>query len=170
MSGADLVRRFAGALLAVAEGESPGSFVAFLAPTLPFDVVRRSGRIYASPESFARYDGVARVVGGLDVQQAAAAWRALEPLFARAHQEIAPSGRTLSQTLDAATAHLIAVPLPEEALRLVERGALYEYADAEFEQLTAAQKHLLRMGPDNARAVQGKLREFRVALGMPDVP
>ncbi|HZA13941.1 MAG TPA: DUF3014 domain-containing protein [Myxococcaceae bacterium] len=170
MSGADLVRRFVGALFSVADGASPRAFVTFLTPRETFEAAWRSGRLYASPASFARYDGIARVVGGLDVQQATSAWRALEPLFARAHQEIAPPGRTLSQTLDEATAHLIAVPLPEKPLRLVERGALYAYADPDFERLTAAQKHLLRMGPDNARVVQSKLRELRAALGMPEVP
>jgi hypothetical protein len=170
MSSADLVRRFVGSLFAVAEGNSPRTFVAFLAPSVPFKALYRSGRPFASPASYARYDAIANAVGLLDVQQAAAAWRALEPLLARAHQEIAPPGRTLAQTLDEATAHLLAPRLPDSAARLVERGAVYAYVDPELERLTAAQKHLLRMGPANARVVQTKLRELRAALGLPAVP
>jgi len=33
--------------------------------------------------------------------------------------------------------------------------------------LTAAQKQLLRMGPENARIVQAKLCEIALALGVP---
>jgi hypothetical protein len=45
----------------------------------------------------------------------------------------------------------------------------YEYADPKLEALTAGQKVLVRMGPDNARAVKTKLRELRSALiGLPD--
>jgi hypothetical protein len=170
MSGADLVRRFVGALLAVADGESPRTFLPFLSPGAPFEAIERSGGLYPSPTSFARYDRIGQVVEGLDMEKAAAAWRALGPLLTRAHLEIAPPGRTLHQTLDDATAHLLAVPIPETELQLVERGALYAYADPAFERLTAAQKHLLRMGPPNARAVQAKLRQLRAALGMTAVP
>jgi hypothetical protein len=37
--------------------------------------------------------------------------------------------------------------------------------DPDLENLTAAQKHLLRMGPENIRVIQAKLREIAQALG-----
>jgi len=48
------------------------------------------------------------------------------------------------------------------------RGAVgYAYADEGLESLNGAQKHLLRMGPRNARLVKDKLREIAAALGIP---
>ena len=47
------------------------------------------------------------------------------------------------------------------------RGIGYGYADPKLEAMPAAQKQLLRMGPENARAVQAKLREIALALGIP---
>ena len=45
----------------------------------------------------------------------------------------------------------------------------YTFADRELEGLSLAQKHLLRLGPDNARRVQDKLRALARALEL-EVP
>ena len=37
----------------------------------------------------------------------------------------------------------------------------YEFSKPEYEALSAGQKMLLRMGPDNERRLKAKLREFR---------
>jgi Protein of unknown function (DUF3014) len=169
LSGPDLVRRLVGALWTVSQGDSPRKFVAFLSPGAPFAVEARAGRIYTSPRSFARYSAIAQVAQSFDSEKAAAGWRALEPFLARAHQEIAPRGRTIQQTFDDATAQLLRVPVPEGDVELVEKGAIYAYADPELERLSPAQKHLLRLGPTNARAVQAKIRELREALGLADI-
>jgi hypothetical protein len=48
------------------------------------------------------------------------------------------------------------------------RGAeVFAYADARLENLSAAQKHLLRMGPRNVRIIQQTLHELGVAFGIP---
>jgi len=52
-------------------------------------------------------------------------------------------------------------------LRLRLHGVGYAFADALDERLTAAQKQVLRMGPENTRIVRAKLREIALALGIP---
>ena len=47
---------------------------------------------------------------------------------------------------------------------LVKPEAVYLFEDPELEALTAGQKILLRMGPENAMAVKEKLREIRRLL------
>jgi hypothetical protein len=50
-----------------------------------------------------------------------------------------------------------------------EEGVVtYQMADYSLENLSEAQKHLLRMGPENIRKIQGKLREMARALGVPE--
>jgi hypothetical protein len=44
---------------------------------------------------------------------------------------------------------------------------VWAFADPELEALSAAEKHLLRMGPENARQVQEKLSELAELLGYP---
>jgi hypothetical protein len=63
-------------------------------------------------------------------------------------------------------ATLVGVPVPGADVLLVHKGALNAFADPRLEELTAAQKQLLRMGPRNVRLIQAKLREIGSALGM----
>jgi hypothetical protein len=44
----------------------------------------------------------------------------------------------------------------------------YALADPKLEELDAAQKHLLRMGPENLQLIQAKLRELALNLGFSD--
>ena len=53
--------------------------------------------------------------------------------------------------------------MPDRA-ELVRKEANWIFADAELENLSALQKQLLRMGPENAEILQRKARELRAAL------
>ena len=44
----------------------------------------------------------------------------------------------------------------------------YKIADPKLEELSAPQKHLLRMGTENVLKIQDKLREFAIELGIPE--
>jgi hypothetical protein len=59
---------------------------------------------------------------------------------------------------------LLATPEPQRPLRLIKPEAYFLYAEEELESLSAGQKVLLRMGPDNAARVKDRLRAFRDAL------
>jgi hypothetical protein len=49
---------------------------------------------------------------------------------------------------------------------VVKKGVVtYIYADSRLENLSEAQKHLLRTGPENVRIIQEKLREIALELG-----
>ncbi|MGH7803806.1 MAG: DUF3014 domain-containing protein [Candidatus Binatia bacterium] len=42
----------------------------------------------------------------------------------------------------------------------------YRFTDSRLEGLAPAEKHLVRMGPGNAKRVQAKVRELREALAL----
>ncbi|RKG86320.1 DUF3014 domain-containing protein, partial [Corallococcus terminator] len=167
LAAEDLVRRFAAATNLVAEGQSPRMPLSFMAPAGGFQVAKRKGRTLMAPESTARYDTLARVIASLDVKAVQRVYQELKPLLDAAHAELAPPGRGLDPTLSQAIARLTRVPVPRTPVELTPRGALYVYADPNLEALGAAEKHLLRMGPDNMRKVQAKLTELATALGLP---
>ena len=73
---------------------------------------------------------------------------------------------SFDRTLERAIVSLLATPIPDGPVDVTPRGIVYGYADPDIESVTAAQKHLLRMGPRNARAIQQKLREIALELGM----
>jgi hypothetical protein len=163
-----LIRRFAAAVSNMAEGESPRAVLPFLAPQGTFQAVEAKGHTFIAPESFARYDPVARALTSLDTQATARAYQELKPLIEKAFAEIGRPGQRFDETLARAIQRLLDTPIPEGSIEVVDMpGVNYAYAAPELEQLSAAQKHLLRTGPANARAIQTKLRELRGALGLP---
>jgi hypothetical protein len=164
-----LLQRFTTAVSNIADGESPRMVLSFLAPTEGFKVVEAKGKTTIDPQSYARYDAVARVMGSLDVPGVARAWLELKPLVDRVYAEIAPPGRTFEQTLNQAIQHLLEVPVPQGDVEVVPKGGLYAYADPKLEGLSRAQKHLLRMGPQNAKAIQLRLQELHTSLRLPAI-
>lgn len=164
----DLARRFATAVNNIAEGESPRASLSFLAPQGAFQTVERKGHTFIAPGSFARYDAVTRVLTSLDTQASALTYKALLPLFEQAYAEIGRPGQTFDQTFTKAIQRMLDTPVPEGDVEVVPaKGALFAYVAPELEQLSPAQKHLLRMGPEHARALQAKLRDFQAALANP---
>ena len=167
----DLVRRFTAAVQQVADGESPRASVPFLAPAGPFLAKEpKKGPATIDPRSYARYDAVARCIASIDAAKAAAAYRALQPLLDRAWRELGPPGTKFDGAMARAMGRLVSVPVPKGAVEVVPKGALWAFKDGSLESRTAAEKHLLRMGPDNMQRVQVKLRELQGALGLPEKP
>jgi hypothetical protein len=174
-----LLQRFTTAVANIAEGESPRMVLSFLAPTEGFKVVEtpvktpkgkpRQVKTTIDPQSYARYDAVARVLGSLNVADAGHAWLELKPLIDRVYAEIAPPGRTFDQTMNQAIQHLLAVPVPQGDVEVVPKGGLYAYADPKLEGLSQAQKHLLRMGPQNMQIIQRRLMELHSAMLLPAI-
>jgi hypothetical protein len=164
-----LLQRFTTAVSNIADGESPRMVLSFLAPTEGFQVIEAKGKTTIDPKSYARYDAVARVMGSLDVAAAASAWVELKPLVDRVYAEMAPPGRTFDQTFNLAIQHLLEVPVPQGDVEVVAKGGLYGYADPKLEGLSRAQKHLLRMGPQNMQTIQRRLTELHTHLRLPAI-
>jgi len=166
LSAEDLIRRFVSATNAIAEGQSPRTQLSFLAPTGGFRVTRRAGRAVIAQESYARFDGITRAFTSVDTRGAQRVYQEFKPLLEAAHAEIAPPGRTLDQVLAQAIGRLTQVPVPTGPIEVTAKGNLHAYADSRLEALSGAEKHLLRMGPENMRKVQTKLTELAGALGL----
>lgn len=162
-----LIRRFVATVDNIAEGVSPAPHLAHLRPRDGFTARKVEGRWLADPKSHRRYEALTSIFVGLDTERAAKLYRALRPLCDDAYRELGYPGRTFDQTLAAAIDRLLAVELPARPPELVSHATVFVYADPALEQLPAAEKHLLRLGPENARRVQAKLRDLAAALGLP---
>jgi hypothetical protein len=161
----DLVRRFVAAVDEVALGQSPRAHAQFLRPRGPFRVTDREGSIVTAPRSFRRYNVVADVVASVDVELCAALYRRAAPLISEAFADLGYPDTVFDERLRAALALLLATPVPTGREALVQPAVRFLYQDEALEALEPAQKQLMRMGPDNVRRVQTKLRELERALG-----
>ena len=100
-----------------------------------------------------------------DARAAAALFRIWQPRIDQAYRELGYPDESFSDVLLAAFRQLLAVPEIRGRPLLVPEGVGYAYADPELENLSASQKQLLRMGPENVLRVQQKLREIARHLG-----
>src|SRR5438094_661952 len=93
-------------------------------------------------------------------------YRRLQPLCEDAYRGLGkPQGR-FDDVLVKAIRTLLATPVVEGDVELTPKVITYAFADPALEGLSPAQKHLLRMGPKNERAIQAELRALATALGM----
>jgi hypothetical protein len=166
----DLVRRLTAAVDCIADGTSPRDSLEFLSPRKKFAVRKVNGALFIDPRSYARYDLVAAVLDSVDAQAAAALVKDLRPYFKAASRELGVPDRDFQSTLVKAIKEMLKTPVVERAIPLREKVISFSIAplpDLQLEDLTAAQKHLLRMGPKNTRKIQNKLRDIALALGAP---
>jgi hypothetical protein len=159
-----LIRSFTAAIVNIAEGATPKAHLGILAPAEPFTVGRGPGGRFPSSKSYSRYDSLTGVFLSLDTQGTVELYGKLEPLIDTAFAELGYPGEEFRRVLIGALDHLLAVPIIEGDVSLSETVAAYRFTDPDLEALSAAQKQLLRTGPDNVRKVQGKLAEFRREL------
>lgn len=163
----DLVRRFVVSVEAVAGGASPAGQVRAVAPRGPFTVRSERGALVIDPASFARYDGLVVMVEALDPQDLARIYGRIKPRLEDAHAELGVGG-TFDEQMQQALQHLLATPdVPASAHLEQAKGTNYAYSDPAIEGLSAAQRQLLRLGPERAARVKAHLRRFATALGIP---
>jgi hypothetical protein len=165
-----LIRNFVAAVENIAAGHSPRAQIPFFTPNGPFAVTEEDGETFADPRSFRRYDLFADVFTSLDTEGTITLYRQLTPAISEAYKELGHADGRFHPTLERAIAELLRVPVVEERIWLDPQLITYKMVDPGLEGLSAAQKHLLRMGPDNVRSIQAKLREisqhpdFRAAM------
>jgi hypothetical protein len=108
-----------------------------------------------------RYEPYVHAFASLDSRQAVALYVRFYPLFQQAYRELGyPNGYFNDRLVDVID-NVLAAPVVEGAVGLVQPKVLYEYADPGLQSLSAGQKVMVRMGPENAAKVKAKLREIR---------
>jgi len=160
-----LIRRFVAAVDNIAEGNSPREQLDSMWPEEKHRAIEKDERVFLDPSSYERYDEITEVFVSLDSAKAVDVYRKLEPLIAEAYRDLGYPDRDFDETLGGAIDELLRAPVVVGEVELDPQVMRYEYRDLELEGLSDAQKQLLRMGPTNVPQVQGKLREFAIALG-----
>lgn len=165
----DIVRRLVAAVVQVSEGESPHETLGFIVVQGPFAVTEKGKgkkrKLFMGPKATARYDPFTKIVGSINAEAAGKLYAKVRPFAEAVFKEIAPPGKKFDDALQKAIDHLAAVPLSDAPIELKPptEGIGYLYANPDLEKLSRAQKHLLRMGPKNARVIVAQLKAFRAA-------
>jgi hypothetical protein len=117
-----------------------------------------------SAANFARYAPLVHAVRGADVKELAVVYERLYPLFQQAYEDLGYPGKYFNDRLVQVIDDLLQTPEVPAPIPVVQPKVFWEYADASLENRSAGQKLLIRMGPENARIIKAKLREFRAEI------
>lgn len=165
----DLIRQMANGIDRISRGQSPAADLAVLRPAADFAVQGRRNAQTIDPASYRRYDRHAALVESLEARGVAEAYRTIQPRLDEAYRALGRTQGSVDVALDAALTLLLETPVPDEPIAVVPgKGATYAYRDPALENLAPIQKQLLRMGPDNVRRIQARLRAIRAELRQSD--
>ena len=114
-----------------------------------------------SADNRERYAPYVTLPEAVDIRYLAALYARFYPLFQQAYQELGYPQGYFNDRLVAVLDHLLATSEPAGPLHVIQSKELYQFANPELERLSAGQKILVRMGPDNAVRIKARLREFR---------
>lgn len=113
----------------------------------------------------ARYAPYLELVRALDVEKFATLYVRFYPLFQAAYAELGTKKHFNDRVIEVID---IALASPEQTgpikVAQPDKQYRYKFVDERLESMPAAQKALLRMGADNARAVKDKFRAIRERL------
>jgi hypothetical protein len=164
----ELIRRFVAGVDNIANGLSPRSNIEFFMPDGEYQAIKRDSVYYADPDGYSRYNPVVDVFISLDSQKCVSLFRGLKPLLQEAYRDLGYPNEDFEPTLIKAIVELLNAPVVDGTILLDKRVLSYVMLDPKLENLSEAQKHLLRMGPENVEAIEKKLREMALALGFPE--
>jgi hypothetical protein len=165
----NLIRNFTVVVANIAAGEAAAGRVAVLRPKGTFQVEERGEDLFINSRSYARYLPLATAATSIKPEDAARLYTQLKPRIDEAYAELGQPNTTFDQVLEQAIVILLRTPVPQGPIPVEPNGAAvaFRYADPALEKLTPSQKLLIRLGPDNQRAVQTALRNIALALGIP---
>jgi len=133
-------------------------------PEARFVVDEIDNSAYMGTQSYQRYDNIVNWFVGLNTQAVVAVFKQYEPLFDEAYAEISRPGDTFIARFNRAVSVVNATPIQQGLIELNSDKIMYTYADEALESLPAAQRQMLRLGPNNMARVKAKLNEIQQAL------
>ena len=160
-----LIRKFVAFTDNVAHGQVAKEPVRSLAPEGPFLVHKIDEKTFEVDHlSYGRYTPFVKIAVSIDARRAAEFYHLLRPLFQIAYAELGYGSQTFDDVMFQSIGRLLETPMIEGQIRLVQPVVMYKFEDPKLESLSAAQKQLIRMGPENTRLLKAKISEISLEL------
>ena len=123
--------------------------------------------LYMEKTSYSRYDRLANAVDAINVQKGLSLYLAFRPLFKQVYDEFSyPEDYRLEDIFMKAAASVIEAPIITGRVSLLRHSMRYKFADKKLEALNDVEKQMIRMGPENTKKIQNKLRQLVEAMSV----
>ena len=165
LSPAELIRKFVVFVDNIAKGKVAREAILVIAPSDPFSVTTISEKTFLlDPLSYERYDNFTGVITSIDARRAAEFYDLLQPLFQEAFEELGYPEQNFNSVVFRAIGQLLEAPVVKDPILLTRPVVMYEFLDPSLESLSILHKQMIRMGPNNTKALHLKLSEIAVEL------
>ena len=159
----DLVLRAAAVIANGRDGDIPTRLLGFARVPGAFEVEDAGGVTVVAPATHLRYHALVETATAIPPGQAADLIVLLEPLLV---EGLAMLGRPEAPRalLTATLQHVLDTPVTRGPIAVEQPKVFYLFKNPTLESRSALQKQLLRMGPDNVRALKAYARELASEL------
>ena len=131
--------------------------------------VQKDGEtITLDPSNYERYDRIISYVEKMDARKIGRLYAKFYPLLQRTYEETGFPEERFHDRVLAALDDMMDAPRPTGPIRLVQPKVLYRFEDDHLESLSAGQKIMIRVGPDNAARLRKVLARVRAAMAAHD--
>jgi Protein of unknown function (DUF3014) len=114
--------------------------------------------------NYQRYAPYVHLLQSLNTEQFTTVYFHYYPLFQQSYEGLGYPNGYFNDRLVAAIDDALAAPDVRGPVALVRPNVMYQYSDPKIESLSAGQRLMVRLGPDNEAVVKAKLREVRAAV------
>lgn len=160
----EMLRNFVTFVDNLSRGDLATKFAPLKRPKQKFSVREAEGLLYLDESSYKRYNLYIDIINSLNIELALEHYQRLMPLIDEAYMELGYEKGTFNRTLTNAIDLMLAAPTIRGPIELVAPSAMYKFKDPQLEQLPAAQKLMLRIGPDNVTQLRPKLQQLYISL------
>jgi len=119
------------------------------------------------PANYGRYEIYVQLLDKLDSEQFFKWYKHFYPLIQQDYDTLGYKNRYFNDRFVFAIDNLLQTPEVVGTIKLIQPNVFYKYSDPALKKLSAGQKILLRIGPDNMSIVKAKLTELRKLLVAP---
>ena len=131
--------------------------------------VQKDGEtITLDPSNYERYDRIISYVEKMDARKIGRLYAKFYPLLQRTYEETGFPEERFHDRVLAALDDMMDAPRLTGPIRLVQPKVLYRFEDDHLESLSAGQKIMIRVGPDNAARLRKVLARVRAAIAAHD--
>lgn len=141
----------------------PSQFLPWMPVKGKFAVNKEGDSFTLSPENSTRYEPYLRALESVSAKRLVGIYVHFYSAFQKAYREAGSPGY-FNDKVVAALDDLLNAPEPTPPVGLVRPEVFYRYSDPDLEALSAGQKLMIRLGPENEQRLKKKLRDYRALL------
>ena len=146
------------------QGAVPYKLLPVGRPSKAFPFSDNGLAVTMDPVGFERYNGLADTIAGIDVPATLALYDLLSVAIEEAWDALGYTDTGFEDAVLSTLGAIMLTPATNVEARLIKDESNWIYEDEALESLSALQKQIMRMGPENADKIQAKARELRGAL------